>query len=374
MIVPDQNVGMGYRLADLYANELRAVDLTNGKVLWDRYISRTYGWDDILFLDDSTRLIVASGLHLLNLKSGEGWDFDARTGKKKVSRAVAKNIAGAALGVLTGTFIFSGADVVSGLVSNVRMDKRGFYFASANELVKINKKSGFILWRHPFEKDILSGSELYLDEHLVYIVNKGVGFYHRQVIPSGKPFFAAYDRTTGVQKYYTLIGEPKSKVVDVAYRDKAIYCLFDDNQLRKYSKETGQLLKKKHIISERYGAAKLFAGGTIVETERDKFIDLCKSDTTSMQVWTSMGKILVINDQLYITEVIGKDDLSWALLKYKGFRFVVKKNEIWIINQEGQKIATINEMYSPFLVGKTLYGIKDDTFIAIDLSELLKDE
>ena len=44
------------------------------------------GWNDILYLNDSIVLIVAAGLHAINIKNGTGWDYIAITGKKGSKR------------------------------------------------------------------------------------------------------------------------------------------------------------------------------------------------------------------------------------------------------------------------------------------------
>lgn len=75
---PIKNIGIGYKIQILKNNDniLEGIDLTNGKPIWQRDISREYGWNKVAYLNDSTLLIGAAGLHTLNIFNGTGWDYN----------------------------------------------------------------------------------------------------------------------------------------------------------------------------------------------------------------------------------------------------------------------------------------------------------
>jgi outer membrane protein assembly factor BamB len=119
---PKAQVGIGYQFRGRmtgYTNTLEGIDLNTGQVIWQREIDRSYGWNQVGKMNDSTLLIVSGGLHTVNLRTGAGWDYQTPTGKKDYSGIVAANAAGVALGLLTGTFILStGSSLVRDIASN----------------------------------------------------------------------------------------------------------------------------------------------------------------------------------------------------------------------------------------------------------------
>lgn len=95
------------------------MNLKNGEIIWNRKLNRDFGWNDVFYANDSTLMVVASGLHAINLKTGKGWDYDAETGGKKL--------------------IMSNEGSVYGLVLNTIRDSSNIYFASKEQLAKIDK-------------------------------------------------------------------------------------------------------------------------------------------------------------------------------------------------------------------------------------------
>ncbi|MDP4107461.1 MAG: PQQ-binding-like beta-propeller repeat protein, partial [Bacillota bacterium] len=155
---PFDNIGIGYR-ATGYSNELEGIDLKKGNIIWKRELSRDYGWNNVFCTNDSTIIVVAAGLHAINVKNGKGWDYNTITGKKDYSETAAANAVGIAAGLLTGTFFMStGHNLVRDLVSNTLVDSSFIYFASKEQLAKIDKQSGNIIWKYSFPNDLASKS------------------------------------------------------------------------------------------------------------------------------------------------------------------------------------------------------------------------
>ena len=100
----ENGIGVGYKFNSLNptSDNLEGIDLQTGNTIWNRDVDRTYGWNDIQKLNDSVLLITSAGLHAVNLKTGEGWDYKTPTGKKQTGEAVAKGVGSVLLGVLTG--------------------------------------------------------------------------------------------------------------------------------------------------------------------------------------------------------------------------------------------------------------------------------
>jgi len=374
---PIDNIGIGYRFKSStgYSNELEGIDLKSGKEIWKRDLNREYGWNDIFYINDSTMIVVAAGLHSININNGKGWDYNTVTGKKDYTGTAAANALGVAAGLLTGTFVMStGHNLVRDVVSNSLVDSSSIYFASKEQLSKIDKQTGNVLWKYPFPKNLPSKSSLFMNDSVVFMVNKGYAFMGYRQLDFGKPFIAAFDRETGKQKYLTLINVKKDPILGFKLLQDEIYLVFK-NRIAKYSIQKGNQIAEKEFLQDNYGDLKYFVGNQVfVTNENEDLISLPQSDTSKVFVFTNQGKTLSIDNQLNVTDTIEYEDLSIYYLRTVDYKFIAKDNKTLIINNVGKKIAEIEATSNAFLIGETLYDKRDKSFIAIDLKEIIKDE
>jgi hypothetical protein len=374
---PVNNVGIGYRFKNStgYSNEIEGIDLKSGEVIWTRDLNREYGWNDILYTNDSTLIVVAAGLHSININNGEGWDYNTITGKKNYTGTVAANAVGIAAGLLTGTFVMStGHNLVRDLVSNSLVDSSYIYLASKEQLSKIDKQTGNVEWKYPFPNDLPSKSSIFMNDSVVFMVNKGYAFMGYRQLDFGKPFLAAFDRETGEQKYLTLINAKKDPVLEFIVLHDEVYLMFK-NKIAKYSIETGNQIIEKEFPEESYGDLKYFVGDQVfVTNENEDLISLPQSDTSKVFVFTSQRKTLAVDKQLNIADTLEYEDLSIYYLHTANYKFIANENHSLIVDDRGKPIADIEATSKAFLIGKTLYDKRDKSFIAVDLGEIIKDE
>lgn len=373
----EDNIGIGYSFKNSngYSNELEGIDLKSGNVIWNRDLNREYGWNDVFYINDSTLLVAAAGLHSININNGKGWDYNTITGKKDYTGTAAANAVGVLAGLLTGTFVMStGHNLVRDIVSNSLIDSSYIYFASKEQLVKINKKTGRIAWKYPFPDDLASKSSIFMNDSLIFMVNKGYAFMGNRQLDFGKPFIAAFDKETGEQKYLTLIDVKKDPILGVHLLQDEVYLVFK-NRIAKYSIKTGSQLIEKEFPEDIYGVLKYFVGNNVfITNENDNFVSLPQSDTSKVFVFTSQGKTLSIDNKLNVTDTIAYEDLSIYYLSTSDFKFIAKGKQTLIIDNTGKPIAEIEATRNAFLFGKTLYDKLDKSFIAIDLTEIVKNK
>jgi hypothetical protein len=374
---PVNNIGIGYRFKSStgYSNELEGIDLKSGNVIWKRDLNREYGWNDIFYTNDSTMIVVAAGLHSININSGKGWDYNTITGEKDYTGTAAANAVGVAAGLLTGTFVMStGHNLIRDVVSNSLVDSLYIYFASKEQLSKIDKQTGEIAWKYPFPNDLASKSTIFMNDSVVFMINKGYAFMGYRQLDFGKPFIAAFDRETGKQKYLTLINVKKDPILAFKILQDEIYLVFK-NRIAKYSIKTGYQIIEKEFSEDNYGDLKHFVGNQVyVTNENDHLVSLPQSDTSKVFVFTSQGKTLSVDNQLNVTETIDYEDLSIYYLRTSDLKFIAKDNQTLIINNDGKRIAEIEATTNAFLVGGTLYDKQGKSFIAVELSEIIKNE
>ncbi len=374
---PMDNIGIGYRFktATGYTNQLEGIDLSTGNVLWEKELNREYGWNQVFYTNDSTLMVVAAGLHALNIFSGQGWDYNTITGKKDYTTTVAANAAGVALGLLTGTFVTStGHDLVREVVSNVLVDSAFLYFSSKEQLAKIDKQNGELLWKYPFPKDVPSKSAIFMNDSALFMINKGYAFMGNRTLDFGKPFIAAFDKLSGQQVYFSFIDETGGPILGFKLINQQLFLVFK-NKIAQYSQATGDRIREKAFPDQDFGDFRYFVGDqAFITNPTGDLVNLNQSDTTKLFVYTTQGKTLALDHELNVSDTIDYEDLSIYYLRTKDFKFIEKDKHTLIVDNEGKSVAEVEVTSDAFLIGETLYDKSDNSFFVIDLKDILKKE
>lgn len=368
-----QKIGIGYKFSSFSGptNTLEGIDLRNGNRIWQRELSREYAWNDIFHLNDSILVVVASGLHGINLKNGSGWDYNAVTGDKDYTSMAMKNVAGAALGILTGTYVVStGHDLVRDIVSNVLVDSTNIYFASKESIACLNHK-GRVEWSIPLPKDIVSKSSIYKVDDIIYMINKGYAFMGFRQIDYGTPFIAAFDTQTRKQIYFSTINGEKDQINGVLTNGDTLSIVLQD-RVSKYSRKDGTLIIEKYFDKDTYGELKYFVGPQVHIRTDSTYTCLTLSDITKHYVYTKNDKILVLDDKLEIVNQIDYDQLYIGYLRTEDYKFLAKDEKTIVIDNDNKSIANLDLSNQTIKIGSKLYDIQDKSFVEIDLNDITK--
>ena len=372
---PIYNIGIGYKFKYTagYSNELEGINLTNGNKLWKRNLNREYGWNDVFYINDSTIIVVAAGLHSINIKTGKGWDYNTITGEKDYSGTVAANALGVVAGLLTGTFMMStGYNLVLDLVSNTIVDSTSIYFASKEQLVKLNKQSGKISWTFQFPKNVASKSSIFVKDSILFMVNKGIAFMGQRQLDYGESFFAAFNKNTGKQIFLSFINTKNAPILSLKIHNNEMVLVLK-NQIAKYSMETGNEIIIKEFQKDNFGELNFFIGNQVfITSQNGDLLNLRNSDTTKMYVFTNQDKILSIDENLDVTNIFNYKDLSINYLHTKDLDFIKNDTNTIIIDSDGKNIAKIETNSNSFIRNDTLYNIQDKRLIKIGLNAIMK--
>lgn len=346
-------------------------DLQNTQVLWKRKLTREYTWNDAFHIDDSTLMVVSSGLHTVNLRTGKGWDYDAITGSKDYTKTGIINGLGIGLGILTGTFVMAtGHDVVSGLVSNVVSDSASYYLASLDKLARLDR-SGKEIWSVPLPKEMSSGSILFKKDSALILINKGSASFGRRTVPAGLVFLASYSLQNGKSNFFTTIEQPKTLLTDILVTADTIF-LSTKTDIFKASLKDGSILATKgNLVPEKEEIHTILSKRKLYTAVNDSvYQNIAQTDSSSIPIYTSQEKILLIDAQLNIMQEKTYNDFYIAYLQKNGLTFISNKDKTIVLNKNGIAVAELQASRSAWLQGDILYETHDNTLNAINIKPL----
>lgn len=368
---PTINTGIGYTFNSFsgYTDKLQGVDLTTGKTLWERELLHPFGWNDVIKLNDTTIMIASSGLHTVNIHTGKGWDYFMETGDKDYTAMIATNAAGLALGILTGSFVVStGPDIVREIVSNVLIDSVYIYFASRDKIVCLNHM-GEAQWSTTFGKDMASKSTIYKDDGKIYMINNGFAFTGYRKINYGTPFIAAFDSHTGNKIFKNIIGGKKELIKGFKTNRDTIY-LITNNAISKYSLTDGSCILEK-TMDNNTGEPLYYIGNHVYIQSELPYMSLPLSGPDFHYVYTSLGKIQVLNANFDLLGEVPEIQLYIHYLTHDGYRFISKDEQTLILDDQGRAIAEIPGSDESFILDSKFYSIRDNILLETSLNDLI---
>lgn len=369
--IPNLNIGLGYKynsFSQQLANNLTAIDLSSGATLWERKIDRSNGWDGIKNLNDTALIIKASGLHHVNLKTGEGWDYELKTGIRDYSKTVGANVAGLALGLLTGSFmVTTGHDLISNLVSNLPNDSSCMYFAS-KEYLSCLTHSGKVVWRTELPKET-SHSNITTDSVNIYLINDGEALYNGRNHIYGKPYFAVYNKQTGAEQYLSVMDLDKNPLIQFINGEDSVDLIFKD-RIVQFSKKTG-LQNTKMIDPVQYGNIEFIVDRYNVYLKKDSVFQLLGDyDPRAFYLKTNKGKILKLDRYMNIESEKNMDDLCAVRAGNEKFSVVYHNDKALLLNKQNKAIAELNIGKRFFFYKNSLYGIDKNTILEVETDKI----
>lgn len=371
IVEPNQNIGIGYKYDTFSgeANTLEGINLKDGKIVWQRKINREYSWNDLIHINDSTILLVAAGLHTINIKNGTGWDYNTITGQKDYTTNVAANVAGAALGLLTGTFVgTTGHDLIRDVVSNLLVDSTNIYIASREKLTRLNHK-GDIIWSTPLDKSSMSKSSIFVRDSTLFMVNKGYAFMGNRQLDYGNPFFSAFNLKSGKQKFLNRINK-ENEQISFFQTDKDTLLVISKNKISKFNMNDGSLKDEKIFDIETSGELKFLVGNNVYIKSDSTYCSLVSSDTKNYFVYTKNADILEINRNLQISNQISSNNYYVYYFKNAGCKFLDMGKTTTVIDKNDKEIATLDISRKTIKIGSKIYYIQENSLIEVDLNDI----
>ena len=182
----------------------------------------------------------------------------------------------------------------------------------------------------------------------------------------GKPFIAAYDRSTGAEKYLSFTTVKDDPIRGFWHSDGQIFLLFK-NRVAFYSEKDGRLLMERDFKPESYDDLKFFVRNQFyLSNGNTYYYSLPQYDSTMLYVYCNNGKILALDQQLNVTRTLSEDELFFCYLYAGDYNFIAKDKTTLVLDSKGIKVAEIQASVNAFLIGNTLYDKQNNSFLTID--------
>lgn len=368
-------IGCGYPpVTNMAPETLCGVALNTGEMLWKRKIRRE-NWDNVVSIDDSTVLIVANGLHQLNLFTGEGWDYTARTSQRTGEGAkLLANTLGIASAVFLGGgfFIWGGSDYIRGLGATPLVTDDAIFFSCADRMAALDR-AGNLRWERPLPEGIASYSHLFESDTVIYLVGRGLAFLRGATVTYGRPFFAAYGKTDGRLIFSEVIDQRKCQIraMDIR-RDSMMFVTEDRIAVR--SLENGRDGREIALDTSLYGAV-------IREVDPEHFFRRGESDgrfapvvdgLDSWGVYTTRNKLLLLDGQLDIRESFELDSLYYLCERYDNLTLLRRDSTTYVVDDNGTARAELISDKAPMWIGDHLYFATFRGIVQIDMTDIVR--
>jgi len=356
------NIGIGYKWNSNteYSNDLEGVDLTNGNVIWRTEIDSEFGWNDIIPLNNLDIFIVSAGVHRINLRSGKKWSYNTTTGEYK--KGILYDIQSGIM-ALNGFLPSAYEDnLVWNIVSNLIINTDYVYFSSKQKLSKIDKNTGEIVWSYYFKNDIPSKSFIFDNDSVIYMINKGEAVKNNNVIYYGRPFLAAFDKSTGKQKYISLIESENRRIIKYQQKEDEVFIAFN-NFVCTYSLINGKLIKKKELSIED---TEYISSDLVFKKVDNKIVK--NQDLNRVFIFKNKNRIFSVNRALEI-DTIEPKNIYIKYLQSNDYYLYKTEKGVCLSDNKSKIIANLNIL--PRLVkGNKLFCWEDNKTIVFDLTEI----
>ncbi len=371
-IEPNYNIGVAYTppLHTGYTEMMTGIDLSNGNSVWNRYISGKFGWNAVYHLNDSTIILVASGLHTINIEHGFGWDLNTITGKTETAGSALISGAGIASGLLTGFYFLDlGYNQILNIVSNVIIHEGYIYFASKEKLFKLDL-SGKQEWAFTLGDKDMSTSSIFIRNNNLILLNSGYARLGLGVVKLGTPFIASYNLKTGDQAFLELLDEKKDFIIDYIPNQDTVVLLYK-NKISLFSIRNKALLAEKNFDTKTIGFMRFITDSLVyIQPDSSAGDKSLVHMENKYYVFTINNKVLEMNHNLEVIRTLERSEIFLEYSHNRLFKFLINGKNTIIADHENNILAKLNVSGKIVLKGSDLFVAGSNELDEIDLDQL----
>lgn len=378
----DDSLGLLLGYSSATSSKLHAIGLRFGNELWQTKLPHQYGWNEVVDLAGSQKLIVADELHRLDVLTGNLESYPGTTGAHDTKAAILQGllaVAGAAAGAAASggafyyTYVPVSPNTITSLTSNLLIHDSHYYWADRKQISCIDTTLTTV-WRTEFP-DIKAGrSQLFVQDNKLFMLNYGYGLREgRSMKKYGRPFIACYDLQAGNEIFFNRLSMKKDIVENALRTDNALYMLFDDGMA--YQTLADSVVNIVPWNTERNGKLERIQSGTLYVLNEDNtaFLEL-SPDSKHCLVYNDRGGIYEINEDLTINRTYNPSRIYVPSLHLKDYLCIGNKDDYWFVHETGMPIAHLEtEFKRGRVVGNKLLLLNSrNQLLFIDLDKAIQ--
>lgn len=363
-------IGLGYaQIMGARGEKAQGFNLADGSTLWKRLLNFQSGWSACDMVSDSVVLVQADGLHLFNLYTGQGWDYEAVMSAPYDKRSALQAL-GFVLGFFSGFVATGGADMIKELHSNAILSDSVLYWASREEIVALDSTDGHLLWKTRLPEKAGSRSNIFETDTSIFLINRGVAVFQNRYVEYGRPFLAAYEKATGRMTMLQVVDQRRCRIMDYAFHEGSVLLALQD-RIAVHDLHTGELQRETQIDTavvgrilrednERY---------CLYDSVKDRF-EFVSGGLDDWTLRTDKDNLLrwnVLRDEARIVPV----DSCWVQRdRYDNLLLVGLGDKSCLIDDNGCRYAEL-ALPATRLRGTTMYSYTEEGLAKVDLKPLL---
>jgi hypothetical protein len=351
----------------LVPDELLNLSLQTGKILWKANVPQNQNWTDVKYLNDSTLIIAAGGLHAININKGLLWSRPYSTTEKIPKSLVYSNLDLEAVNKhYTYIETTNNESQISSLSSNILIADSLIYFASKDKLTSVNY-NGKLNWEYTLANKPTSQSMLSKVKGNVVLLNLGIAKYDKNTVIYGKPYLINLSLQTGDEKldeknvleslcdFYNYRGDlvfaNKKSISQTNISNTTLESIIEVSE-QKFGKFNEFVDGDQYFVEkEGFYVPLNFINDNVVyfKTENDKVYGVAKNVVEYEYHFTELFKLnCKVGDKKVISSrnkslVISKNFELLATLNTE-LPCIVNNNKLYIINQRQLHIFNVDDI------------------------------
>ena len=344
-------------------------NLADGSTLWKRPLNFQSGWSACDMVSDSVVLVQADGLHLFNLYTGQGWDYEAEVSTLYDRRSALKTL-GLASGFFTELAVMQSSERITELCSNVILSDSVLYWASREEIAAFDSIDGHVLWKTRLPEKAGSRSNIFETDTSIFVINRGVAVFLNRYIEYGRPFLAAYEKTTGRISMLQVVDQRRCRIMDYAFHEDSVLLALED-RIAVHDLNSGKLQRETQIDTVAVGRILWEDNGRYCLYDsvkgRFEFVSRGLDDWTLRTDKDNLLRWNILRDEIRTIPV----DSCWIQRdRYDNLLLVGLGDKSCLIDDNGYKYAKLN-LPATRLQGTTMYSYTEEGLVKVDLKPLL---
>ncbi|WP_317896616.1 hypothetical protein [Aurantibacillus circumpalustris] len=364
--IPKYNRGFVYDKTQ--ENVLNCVNLAVGNTVWSCKIPKDENWVDTQFLNDTTLLIAAGGLHAVSIKSGLVWSFPLTTAIKTNRSFIYSNAKFKTIQQISSVIKTSSDDnIVRQIASNILKSENLIYFAAKEKLIAVTP-AGKMEWEVDLKNYPTSKMLITKTDSSLILVNFGLATHSNNFVTWGKPFIITLDPQTGkILNQYDL--SHIENLADFVRTDKA-FIFATKNDVQAAVPGNSEIRTVLSLGEHKYGEFVEFINGDEYYILREGyFVPLNFINDQVNYFRADNNKIYGIEGEdlkyeYHYTELFKLDK------KYKGKTILYNDQKTLITNNLFELLFTINLPDKNVILNNKMFFMSDYRIYMLNLDDL----